>query len=267
MSKQTTLFILLMLCLLGLFLLPMSSTQTYAKNSETVESEENLEASDAVQQRQDSPVDYKSRGRSYLEKGQNDDAISDFDKAIELNPKDAEIYFFRGNAYHNKRQFDKAMSDYSKAIEINPRYTNAYYSRGLYYQTIEEYRKAISDFDKVIKIDPENAYAYYYRGCAHFAKEKYRKALSDYNKAIKIDPEYVNPYINRGYYYHTRNEYPQAIADYKKALELNPFSPTAKQFLENAITDRRIYEERIRDNKRVTERGVTIRQGRVLPRE
>jgi len=195
MSKRKTLFTYMVVCFLGLFLPSIPSGPAYAMDER---SEESSETSDALQQQQDSPVDYKSRGRSYLEKGQNDDAISDFDKAIALNPKDAETYFFRGNAYYNKRQFDKAMSDYSKAIEINPRYTNAYYSRGLYYQTIEEYRKAISDFDEVIKIDPENAYAYYYRGCAHFAKEKYRKALSDYNKAIKIDPEYVNPYINRG---------------------------------------------------------------------
>lgn len=55
--------------------------------------------------------------------------------------------------------------------------------------------------------------------------------------------------------------------DYKKALELNPLSPAAKRLLENAIIDRQIYEERIRDNARVSDTGVTIRQGRILPRE
>lgn len=261
MLKQRTLFMLPMVCLLGLFLLSMSGSQICAADEE---SEENLKASDALQQ-QDSPVDYKSRGNSLLKKGQIDDAISDLNKAVELNSKDAGAYFYRGNAYYKKGQFDKALSDYSKAIKFNPRYTNAYFSRGLHYVGVEEYSKAISDLNEAISITPDNAPAYYYRGTAHFAKRKYKKALSDYNKAIELDPEYVNAYINRGFYYHSINEYPKAISDYNKALELNPFSPTAKQLLAKAITDRDLYEQRMRDNKRVGDMGVAVRQTRTPP--
>jgi tetratricopeptide (TPR) repeat protein len=98
-------------CLLGLFLLSMSGGQIYATDEG---SEENLETSDAIQQQQDSPIDYTFRGNSLLKKG----------------------------------QIDKALSDYSKAIKINSRYTNAYFSRGLHYVGVEEYSKAISDYKK-----------------------------------------------------------------------------------------------------------------------
>jgi tetratricopeptide (TPR) repeat protein len=43
---------------------------------------------------------------------------------------DAKSYNNRGIAYQKKRQYDKAISDYSKAIEINPRYADAYNNRG-----------------------------------------------------------------------------------------------------------------------------------------
>jgi tetratricopeptide (TPR) repeat protein len=132
-------------CLLGLFLLSMSGGQIYATDEG---SEENLETSDAIQQQQDSPIDYTFRGNSLLKKGQIDDAITDLNKAIDLNPKDAGAHFYRGNAYYKKGQIDKALSDYSKAIKINSRYTNAYFSRGLHYVGVEEYSKAISDYKK-----------------------------------------------------------------------------------------------------------------------
>lgn len=133
-----------------------------------------------------------------------------------------------------------------------------YYAKG-------QFKDAIAEFNKAIKINPSDVDAYYYRGCTHFAAENYKKALSDFNKAVKIDPTYVNAYINRGYYYHLKNQYPKAIADFKKALELNPNSPAAKKMLKNAITDRQLWEGQIRDNSRLNEQGITIRNDHNLP--
>ena len=186
MAKQRTLSILPIMCLLVLFLLTIFSGKAGAEDSET---------SEAVQDGEGSSDDSKSRERIFLKKGQIDDAISDLNKAMALNPEDAGAYF--------------------------------------------------------------------YRGTAHFGKKKYRKALSDYNKAIELDPEYVNAYINRGYYYHTRNEYHKAMNDYSKALELNPMSPTVKEMLESAFTDRDLYQNRVQDNTRAGDMGVVIRQNRV----
>ena len=77
-----------------------------------------------------------------------DRAISDFNKAIEIDPKHAMAYSNRGNAYGEKGQYDRAISDYTKAIEINPRFAAAYYNRGLAYHKKGEYDKAWEDVYK-----------------------------------------------------------------------------------------------------------------------
>ena len=41
-----------------------------------------------------------NRGVAYLQKGQSDKALADFDEAVRLNPKDAETRFARGRTYH-----------------------------------------------------------------------------------------------------------------------------------------------------------------------
>ncbi len=103
-------------------------------------------------------VTYYNRGNAYFEKGQHDQAISDYNKALEINPRYAEAYNNRGNAYSEKGQYDQAISDFNKALEINPRYAGAYNNRGIAYMLKGKYDKAWEDVHKAqdlgIKIHP-----------------------------------------------------------------------------------------------------------------
>jgi len=51
------------------------------------------------------------RGIVNAMKGQHDLAITDFNKALEINPKDAGAYYNRGCAYAKIHEYDKALDD------------------------------------------------------------------------------------------------------------------------------------------------------------
>jgi len=74
--------------------------------------------------------------------------------------KDAKLYNNRGAAYGEKGQYDQAISEFNKAIEINTRYSKAYNNRGIVYRRKGQYDRAISDFNKAIEINPLDAEAY-----------------------------------------------------------------------------------------------------------
>ena len=106
---------------------------------------------------------YGLRGLAYKFQGKYDEAISDFSKAIEINPESSGtdgIYFARGSSYALSGQYGKAISDLNIAIEKNPQDSEAYFTRGTVYQDQGRYDKAISDFNHTIEIDPDNADAY-----------------------------------------------------------------------------------------------------------
>ena len=81
-------------------------------------------------------------------RGEYDQAISEFNKALEINPKDSGAYNNRGAAYMNKGQYDQAISDYTKSLEINPKDGGVYNSRGRAYYFIGKYEKSWEDFNK-----------------------------------------------------------------------------------------------------------------------
>ncbi len=135
--------------------------------------------------------------------------------------RETAIHLFKGTSYANKGQFDQAISDYTNAIEINPKYAEAYYARGIVYYDQGEYDQAISDFTKAIEINPKFAEAYYNRGIVYKNKDQYDQAISDYTKALEINPKYAKAYNNRGFIYlvKLRNKV-KGCADWKKACQL-----------------------------------------------
>ena len=97
---------------------------------------------------------YLNRGVAYGKKGLYDQAIVDFNKAVELNPRDATAYYNRGISYGKKGQYDQAIVDFNKAIELDPRDAAAYYNRGISYEKRGQHDRAILDFTKAIEINP-----------------------------------------------------------------------------------------------------------------
>jgi len=104
-------------------------------------------------------------------------------------PPDYTVYQNKGNANFVMGEYDAAITDYSKAIELNPKESSIYFSRGLAYFNNKSFNPAIADFDKVIELDPKEAMAYFKRGNALEKVGNFEKALGDYQKAAELDPD------------------------------------------------------------------------------
>ncbi len=106
---------------------------------------------------------YYNRGNDHLNKGAYEEAISDYTKALEIEPQSADVYANRGLAYSQIGRNDKAISDFNEALEINPQYALAYNSRAVVYYTIGEYDKAWRDVHKAqrlgYQVNPEFLHA------------------------------------------------------------------------------------------------------------
>lgn len=170
--------------------------------------------------------------KAYEKVGLENEAINDFTKAIEINPRAIDtciklnvlpnVYFFRGEVYLNQKKHKEAIADFNIAIDLNPNYTDAYFKRGLVYSLSGNYKNAIADFTRAIDLNPNYTDAYYNRGHNYNYLENYEDAIADFTKAIKIDPDYTYAYIARGSAYSFLEKHNEAFDDFNKAIELNP---------------------------------------------
>ena len=89
---------------------------------------------------------YNNRGTAYKKKGDNDRAIKDYNKAIELKPESCRtLYINRGEAYADKGEYDRAIADHNKGIALNSDLAVAYYNRGTTCLQLGEWESARSD--------------------------------------------------------------------------------------------------------------------------
>jgi tetratricopeptide (TPR) repeat protein len=95
---------------------------------------------------------YIGRGQHHYEKNEYDLAIADFNRAMPLKPKWLQLaYGNRANAYLMKGDDEQALDSYDKAIAVDADYTAAYTGRGLIYEKMGLTEKARADFEAALK--------------------------------------------------------------------------------------------------------------------
>jgi protein O-mannosyl-transferase len=165
---------------------------------------------------------YNNRGIAFVNDKRNDEAMKDFNKAIELKPGYADAYTNRGNLFRSENRNDEAIKDFNKAIELIPDYAEPYNNRGTVFLNEKRYGEAIKDFNKAIELNPKNAESYYNRGIVFVYEKRTDEAVNDFNRAIKLKPDFAGAFANRGTVFMNEKRNDEAIEDFNKAVELKP---------------------------------------------
>jgi len=170
----------------------------------------------------DRPTAYNNRGHYYLNQGEYDKALADFNKAIELDAKNAGAYDNRGVLYLRQGDYEKALSDVNKAIELDPQKSGSYDNRGLILSQKGESNQALVEYNKALKTRNTNYKVFNNRGLLYQELGKFDLAIEDYSRALQINPNFLEAYINRGNVYCWTKQFALALADYRRALQLSP---------------------------------------------
>lgn len=116
-------------------------------------------------------------------------AIEDCDEALADNPTDSGSYSNRGIAYLQLGQNDNAIADFQAAQRLDPSDPVVLYNLAGAYVNIGAYRSAISCYTEVIRLQPGHAFAYNNRGRAYELAGDRNYAIADYRRAMAFSPE------------------------------------------------------------------------------
>lgn len=177
-------------------------------------------------------------------------AIKAYDKSIELNSNNPEVYASRGSVKSALEQHLSAIKDFDTAIRLKPNDSYAYLCRGDAKRGLGKYFDAITDYDTAIRLDPDDCLAYNARAMTKADLEQYREAIKDHNIAIRYlirDIEQMAPsehrtsrmeylaeiYSNRGNAKARTDKPYQAINDYN--MSIKAYSKYARAYYNRGV--------------------------------
>lgn len=132
------------------------------------------------------------------------------------------VFMHRGSGYVEKGQHDRAIQDFDHAIKLDPNIAGAFNGRGQAYADQGQYDRAIQDYDHGTKLDPSNSYPFRGRGDAYYNKGQYDRAIQNYDQAIKLNPYYVKAYYGRSLAKEKKGDTAGAAADLATARSRDP---------------------------------------------
>ena len=115
-----------------------------------------------------------------------EEAIELLEEAEKIAPDYAPIFVSRGILFQQMEKFNEALSNFNKAIELDPSNNNAISLRGFLLVNLEKYEEAVKDLENVIKANPSDPAVYYITGtCYKYLAEADNNAASKEKKNSK----------------------------------------------------------------------------------
>ena len=163
---------------------------------------------------------YKT-GQELFKLGKYKDAISQYSKAIDLDPQLIKAFFGRAEAYLKTNNKEKAAKDYENITVLSPKKKEVAAISGKLYYDLKNYKKAIALLDKATNTSKKDAASYRYKVISLIKLENYEKALKESNILIELKPNAEN-YYNLAWIYHKLDDNVNAEKKYLEAIVLMP---------------------------------------------
>lgn len=161
--------------------------------------------------------------RGYWSLSVNPDlAIHDFTELIQRKPNDPDGLRNRANAYKEKGDYAQALRDYNRAIQLRPRNADGmaravdFSDRGRTYYEMGDSNHAIQDYDRSLSIKPDEDLTLGDRANAYCSKGNYVRAFQDYVEAIRLGGSIEGLVFppQRGICYYAKGDYGRALQDF-----------------------------------------------------
>jgi tetratricopeptide (TPR) repeat protein/predicted Ser/Thr protein kinase len=222
--------------------------------------------------------------------GKEDEAIQEYQKAIEKDPKMGRAYAGLALLYRNRGQDDESNKYYEKAMVLIDQMTDRekYRTRGGYYFLNRHAKKAIEEYSALIQQFPMDSAAHTNLPLAYFYNREMQKAFEEGQKAAEFAPRNILPRSNLVWYAIGLGKFDVAEKEFQEVMKMNPeffdaLVPRAliqlaqdrpreaeKTYLELSLKDARLasmaaigladlalYEGRLNDARKILDAGIS----------
>ncbi len=171
---------------------------------------------------QESVASLLSQADLLQQQSQFTEAIAQYRRAIELNPRFSWSYHYLGAALASQEDWEGAIAAYRRAIELNPNSIYSYHKLGQVLTHLRQSDEAIACYHQAIELDSDFSECHNSLGEVLAQQGKLGEAMACYQTALEIDPDYDQTYINLSDAAIQQGKLDQAVQFIQTARQLNP---------------------------------------------
>ena len=151
--------------------------------------------------------------------GEYEKAVTEFDRALAIEPTNDDAYRSLADAYESLGQPAKAEQTCQRAIDLRPQYWAGYNWLGTFYYSDARYADAASMFSRVVALAPDSFRGYSNLGGVYYYQGRYTDAIAMLQHSISIRPS-ADAFSNLGNAHFYLRQYDDAVAADEKAVQL-----------------------------------------------
>jgi tetratricopeptide (TPR) repeat protein len=129
-----------------------------------------------------------AQGQALARSGKSEAALEQFNRAVALDPYNAQALYGRALIYQASSQHEFAIADFTAASGLNPQKSEPLLGRATSYLAIGKAKEAAADLDEASEADPNNAQIWTTRGLAYERLGDRTRAAASYNRAVALRP-------------------------------------------------------------------------------
>ena len=132
----------------------------------------------------------------------------------------AKEHFHKGDLYAEDGQFISAISEYKRAIELDPNNSNTYENLAIALAKTGHFQDALKVMQTAIRLSPDDAMKYATLGIIYHADNKLQQALVHYIRSVRLNPGHGEMYYNIAMIYSELGQFESAYRNCLQAQSL-----------------------------------------------
>ena len=154
------------------------------------------------------------------------DAAHWLERSVELDPQNADSWYYLGRAYYTASRLPDARKAYERVLQLDQHNVKAENNLGLIYESSAKPEEALAAYRQAIEWQQGSAHAseqpYLNLGNLLLTMEKTEEALAPLEKAVSLAPNNSFCYLKLGAAYLRLGRLPEAQKELEAAVRLNP---------------------------------------------
>lgn len=172
------------------------------------------------------------KGNSFFDKKMWNDAIHEYNEALNIEPNNNEARFNLALAYRENNSYTNAVKELKIILQSHSDDIDARLELGAIYNFIGIFNDAINEAKIVLEKNSNSNIAMNLLSSSYIGKGLYDEAISTAKNVLKYEPNDVAAHFNLAAAYHNKELFNEALKEYMEVIKLNPDDEEAQTNLE-----------------------------------